>query len=159
MKQPPEHINERLFYLRRIFRPRAGVNRGLFDSIAWIDVVLLVILFIITQSATVKKPGLQVNLPVVQGVTGARYDAHVLTIPQDGVYFFRDQRVNWTILSDLLRESAKIATDGELVIEADESLTHGTLAGIYNLAMEAGWKRIVLATRIESRAIPEIIKP
>ena len=150
MNYPGEHIQDRIFNLRRRFRPRAGIARGLLDSTPWIDVMLLVILFVITQSATIKKPGLQVQLPVAQAVTGARYDAHVLTIPQEGVYYFGDQRVNWTILTDLLREAAIKNPESELVIEADENLTHRTLTGIYNLAADAGWQNIVIATRIES---------
>jgi len=151
MNERTNHMRDRLFHLRRQFRPRTGLARGLLDASPWIDVILLALLFVITQSATIKKPGLQVQLPVAIATSGARYDSHVLTVPQEGVYFFGDQRVNWTILSDRLREAATNYPDGELIIEADESLTHRTLTGIYNLAVDAGWQKIVLATRIDSR--------
>lgn len=143
-------LRDRLFHLRRQFRPLQRSAGGLLETAPWIDVVLLLLLFVITQSATLKKPGLQVNLPEARAATGARYDARVLTIPQDGVYFFADERVSWAALGDRLREAAEASPGGELVIEADESLSHGSLTGIYNLAVDTGWKRVVLATRLKT---------
>jgi len=141
---------ERLFHLSRQFRPRQRAAGGLLEIAPWIDVVLVMLLFFITQSATLKKPGLQVDLPYARPNTGARYDAHVLTVPQDGVFFFADQRVPWAMLGDRLRETVEREPGAELILEADASLSHRTLIGIYNLAVDAGWKHIVLATRMDA---------
>ncbi len=143
-------VREQLFYLRRRFRPQQRLAGGLLDSAPWIDMVLIVILFMITQTATLKKPGLQVNLPVARAATGAHYDAHVLTIPQEGTFFFADERVPWPVLGERLRRAASAHPDGELIIEADGSIRHHALTSIYNLAVDAGWKKVVLATRIDT---------
>jgi len=147
-KTPP--IKDRLFHLRSHFRPIQRTAGGLLETAPWVDVVLLVMLFVITQSATLKKPGLQVNLPTASAATGARYDAQVLTIPKEGVFFFDDERVSWAELTERLRMAAEQSPGLELIIEADESLSHKTLTGIYNIAVNAGWKQIVLATRMET---------
>jgi len=145
---PP--IKNRLFHLRSHFRPTQRSAGGLLETAPWVDVVLLFLLFVITQSATLKKPGLQVNLPVANSTAGARYDAQVLTIPREGVFFFDDERVSWAELTERLRKAAEQSPGLELIIEADESLSHKTLTRIYNIAVDAGWKQVVLATRMET---------
>jgi len=143
-------VRDQLFYFRRRFRQNQRLAGGLLDSAPWIDVVLLVILFMITQTATLKKPGLQVDLPVARAASGARYDAYVLTVPQDGTYFFADEKIPWPALAERLRRVSSEHPDAELIIESDGAVTHRSLTGIYNLAVDAGWKKIVLATRIDA---------
>ena len=150
MPTPANSIRDSLFNLKRQFRHHQRVQGVLLDIAPWVNIVLLIIFFIITQSATLKKPGLQVNLPVARATSGARYDSLVLTVPQEGVYFFADERVHWAVLADKLREAAKKTPDAELIIEADGSITHNALTGIYNLAVDAGWTKVVLATRIDA---------
>lgn len=146
----------RLFHLRREFRPQQRGAGGLLEVTPWIDVVLLLILFIIMQSATLKKPGLQVNLPSARATSGARYDAFVLTVPQEGIYYFSDERLPWVVLSERLGQAAIENPNKELIIEADETLSYRSLTTIYNLAVEAGWKHVFLATRLDraSRPLP-----
>lgn len=141
-------VRHRLFHLRRELRPRHRAAGGLLELSPWIDVVLLVLFFILTQTATLKKPGLQVNLPAARAASGARYDAHVLTIPQEGVYFFADERVPGALLAERLRQTAARNPGAELVIEADETIPYRSITAIYNQAVEAGWPQVVLATRI-----------
>ncbi len=143
-------VREQLFYLKRRFRPNQRLAGGLLDSSPWIDVVLLVILFMITQTATLKKPGLRVDLPIVRAASGARYDAQVLTVPREGTYFFADENIPWPALPERLRQAALNHPGGELIIEADGSVSHAAMSSIYNLAVEAGWSHVVVATRIEA---------
>jgi len=145
---------DRLFHLRRNFRPQLRGAGGLLEATPWVDVVLLLILFILMQSATLKKPGLHVNLPSAVVTSGARYDAFVLTVPQEGVYYFSDERLPWVILSERLRQAAVDHPGKELIIEADEMLTYGSLTAIYNLAIESGWKDVFLATRLDRISSP-----
>jgi biopolymer transport protein ExbD len=144
-------VRDQLFYFRRRFRQHQRMAGGLLDSAPWVDVVLLIILFMITQTATLKKPGLQVDLPVARVASGARYDAYVLTVPQDGTYFFADEKVPWPALTERLRQVAMKHPEAELIIESDGAVTHRALTGIYNLAVDAGWTKIVLATRIDAK--------
>jgi biopolymer transport protein ExbD len=147
-------MRERLFHLKPVFRPRYRVASGLLDVAPWIDTVLLSLVFFIAASATLKKPGLSLNLPTARAASGARYDAHVLSVPADGVYYFADQRVGWLLLGDHLREAATANPDAELVIEADGALSHERVTGLYDLAVDAGWKSIVMATRPGRAGVP-----
>ncbi len=146
-------IRERLFHLRPVFRQRQPLAGGLLDTTPWVDVILLIVLVFIVQTATLKKPGLQVDLPVAPPSAGARYDAHVLTVPREGVFYFGDERVTWVVLADRLRGAAAAVPNPELIIEADSAVSHGAMTMLYTLAVDAGWTKVVVATRLE-RALP-----
>ncbi|HMO52347.1 MAG TPA: biopolymer transporter ExbD [Kiritimatiellia bacterium] len=149
MSSEVQSVRERMFHLRPVFRSRRRLAGGWIETTPWIDAVLLVLVVFMTQTATLKKPGLQVDLPVARATTGARYDAHVLTVPQEGVYFFGDERVSWVILGDRLRDAAVESGGSELIIEADGAVSHRALIALYNLAVDAGWGNVVLASRVE----------
>jgi biopolymer transport protein ExbD len=148
MQPESKPTRERLFHLRPIFRPRQRVLGGMFVGVPWVDVILLVVFFMMTQTATLKKPGLKMDLPVVPTATGARYDAFVLTIARDGVFYLADERVHRSVLADRLAALAREHADAELIIEADGSVPHQALADVYSQAAEAGWTKIILATRL-----------
>jgi len=142
-------LRNELFHLRPTFRSRYRFTGGLLEVAPWIDVVLLFLLVLITLGATLKKPGLLVNLPVAKSASGVRYDAHVLTVPREGIYYFADQRVGWILLSERLREAASAYPGAELVLEVDGAVSHRAVTELYNVAADAGWTRIVLATRAD----------
>jgi biopolymer transport protein ExbD len=146
-------MRSQLFHLRPEFPERPKRSAGLLEVAPWLDVMMLLILLLLSFSLVIKKPGLVVNLPSVPAASGARYDAYVLTVPREGVFFFDDARVSPAILADRLRAVAMDAPGRELVIEADGAISHRAVSEIYNLAAAAGWSRIVLATRID--AAPE----
>lgn len=147
-------MRERLFHLQPVFPLRNRARGGLLEIAPWIDVVLLFVLVMITLSGTIRKPGLVVDLPVARSGAGARYDAFVLTAPGEEVFFFNDQKVKPAVLPDRLRETARRHPGAELIIEADRRLTHGAITELYDLAVAAGWSRVVMATRLESTASP-----
>lgn len=153
MKPSSTIIRDRLFHLRPVFRSRYAMAASLLEVAPWVDVVMLFILMLITATATLKKPGLMVDLPVAAATSGARYDAHVLTVPREDVFFFADQRVGRMVLEDRLREVAAREPGAELIIEADRTIAHGVVTELYNLAAAAGWSRIVLATRAGSSPV------
>ena len=64
---------ERLFYFRRRFHPTQRMLRGVFVPAPWLDVVLLVVLFFITQSSFVVQPGVSLELPVSPASGHERY--------------------------------------------------------------------------------------
>lgn len=143
-------MRSQLFHLRPEFPERPKTQAGLLEVAPWVDVILLLMLVVLAVSVSIQKPGLVVNLPSVPVASGARYDAYVLTVPREGVFYFDDERVSPAILSDRLRAVAATDSGRELIIEADGTISHRALGEIYNLAADAGWPRIVLATRIDA---------
>ncbi len=147
-----ETVPERLTAFRRTFQPLEKAPRGLLGVAPWVDFALLLLLVIVYQSAVVLRPGVRLELPPAPFADGIRPDALVLTVPQEGMYFFQDERLTLDGLQLALGRAAR-GPGGEagLIIEADRRITHGTLVALYNMAHAAGFRDIVLASRLEAR--------
>ena len=148
MSQTDKTITERIGYLRRRYRPHHRLFKGPIDVVPLVNVVLLFMLFFILQSPFVMRPGITVNLPTASFASGVPYGAMVVTISQEGIVFFNDERTTMEGLSSALSQSVYDHPDVSLVIEADGRVQHSTLVEVYNKAMAAGIKNVVLATRL-----------
>lgn len=138
---------ERLFYFRRRFNPSQRMLRGILVTAPWIDVTLLVVMFFITQSAFVVQPGVVLDLPVSPSTGFARYGDLVVTIPQEGMFFFNDERMTPDGLAAALARAARENPDRALIVEADSRIVHRTLVEVYDMAVAAGVRQVLLATR------------
>jgi biopolymer transport protein ExbD len=155
MQRTDHAIYDNLFRLRRRFVPRHRLRGALLDTASWVNVVLLVLMFFIGHAGFVLQPGIAVDLPAAPMTGGANYRSFVVTITQEGLIFYNDERVSFDgLAADLLRQAHRDA-DAALVIEADARVRHSDLVRIYNLAIAAGLQRVVLATRfLEPPATP-----
>lgn len=115
----------------------------------WINVLLLFILVLIQQSAAVLRPGVRLELPSAPFVDGIRPDALVLTIPQEGMFFFQDERLSFDGVALALERAVRANAGASVIIEADKRISYDTLVRIYSMARSAGVREIVLATRLE----------
>ena len=147
MYAPDEQLQERLFHFRRRFHPSQRRTRGLLVSAPWVDVVLLMLLFFITQSPFVVQPGVVVELPVSASEGYARFGDLVVAIPQEGMFFFNDERMSADGLANALGVAARDNPDRALIVEADQRIAHQTLVEVYNMAVSAGLRQVLLATR------------
>lgn len=148
MQAPSPALRDRLFYFRRRFHASHRTLRGLLTVAPWVDVVLLVLLFFMVSSSFVIQPGVVVNLPAAPLTGGVRYGSLVVTIPQEGMYFFNDERMTQDGLAGALARAAREQPDAALVVEADGRVAHATLVQVYTLAQNAGIRDVVLATRM-----------
>ena len=147
MHEPDDHLRARLFHFRRRFNPAQRRLRGLLIVSPWLDVLLLLLLFMVTQSSFVVQPGVVLELPLSESNGYARYGDLVVTIPQEGMFFFRDERMTLEGLGRALLQEARQDADRALIIEADQRITHHTLVEVYNMAVSAGLHQVLLATR------------
>jgi biopolymer transport protein ExbD len=142
---------ERLVTLPRRFRTRRPLARSPLAVIPLINVVLLLWLFSIVNSSFVLQPGIRMKLPAAPFTAGARYGTLVVTLTQEGLIFFNDERVNLDALSAVFAKSVSGKSPMPLLIEADGRIRYQTLVDIYNMATEAGFREVVLATRLPGR--------
>jgi biopolymer transport protein ExbD len=147
-----ETVPERLTAFRRTFRPLERAPSGLLGVAPWVDFALLLMMLFVYQSATALRPGVRLELPPAPFRDGIRPDALVLTVTQEGMYFFQDERMTLDGLQLALSRAARTyGEEAALIIEADQRITHGTLTVLYNMAHTAGFREIVLASRLEMR--------
>lgn len=140
----------RISKLRRKYRPENRIARGLVDVGPLVDVTLLVFLFFMVNSSFVVQPGIVVNLPDSPFAAGAHYSRLVVTISQEGLIFFNDERTTLEGLASSFRQAVHENPDATLIVEADGRVQHNTLVDIYNMAMDVGLEKVVLGTRVTS---------
>ncbi len=144
----PPSIFDKLSALRRRYRAQNRLAGGLFDVVPLVNVVLLLFLFFVVNSASVLQPGAVVNLPTSSFASGAPYGSLVVTVSQEGLVFFNDEQTTIEALEAAFTQAALDHPGAPLIIEADGRVQHSTLVQIYNMAMAGGIKEAVLATRL-----------
>ena len=144
MRIPDQSLQLQFRTVRRRFKGRYRRAVGPVEVTALLNVMMLAGMFHFASARFVLQPGVRVRLPEAPFADGAPYGARVLTLSQEGLVFFNDQHIAWDRL-----EAALARTTGEapLLIEADEGTAYGTLLEVYALAMKAGIREVVLATR------------
>jgi biopolymer transport protein ExbD len=150
MKATTGPLYERIIHMRRVFRKENRIANGLIDSAPFIDVVLLFFLFFHAGHLIVLQPGMTIDLPEAPFVSGADYQALILFVTQEGHFYVGDERTTLTGLDYHFARAVHGNPDARLLIEADRRVEYATLVDIYNKAMGAGIRRVVLGTRISS---------
>jgi biopolymer transport protein ExbD len=141
-------LYERISKLQRRYRPENRIARGLIDAAPLVDIALLVFIFFLAQAPFVLQPGIVVNLPDAEFTGGARYGNMVVTISQEGMFFFNDERTTREGLTSAFAQALHDNPGSTLIIEADSRVPNRTLVEIYDMAVEAGIREAVLATRV-----------
>ena len=149
-------VQDQLVYLRRRFRPRARPISRLVSVAPLVNLALLLFLFYVANSRFVLQPGIVVDLPVASFESGTQIGPMVVTVSQEGLVFFNDERTTLDGLEAAFAQAVHEHPGASLVIEADGRVQHNTLVNIYNMAMAAGIRQVALATRIQTAgpAIP-----
>ncbi len=150
MKTPYRPVSERISMLKRRYHPENRIAHGLIDAAPLADVALLIFIFFLARSPFVLQPGIVVDLPAAEFTSGTAYRGMVVTISQEGMIFFNDERTPHDGLASAFSQAIHENPDGVLIIEADSRVRNSTLVDIYNMAVAAGIKEAVLATRVSS---------
>jgi biopolymer transport protein ExbD len=148
MTQVQTPATERIRFLQRRFPPHRRVFCGPVDAVPFVNLVMLLMLFMILHSSFVLKPGITVNLPASSFASGAGLGAVVVTVSQEGMVFFNDERTTLEGLESAFSQAAFNRPGSTLVIEADGQVRYGTIVQIYNMAIAAGLQKVVMATRV-----------
>lgn len=131
----------------RRYKPKRRVFYGPINLIALINVVVLMAFFMLLHSDLVLRPGVTVQLPVVEFVSGSAYGSLVVTVTQEGLVFFNDEKIPVEKLSSALSQSLRSTGDYTLTIEADGQVPYNMVMRIINLALSVGVREINLAGR------------
>ncbi|MDZ4199585.1 MAG: biopolymer transporter ExbD [Kiritimatiellia bacterium] len=133
---------------QRRFRPNRRPLALHLEPAPWLDLIILVAFFTFTQSRIIRHPGLVVDLPTAAFSAGASMDARVVTVTQEQLVFFDEQRTTLDGLNSLFRQTAHINPETPILIEADQNISYGTLMSLYSKASAAGLRQVILSTRL-----------
>lgn len=149
----------------RHYRLENRLNNGLVTAAPWVNVALLVGMYLYFLAPNVLQPGVTVQLPDSPFSDGRHYGHNiaVLSLPMAGrsdreeLFFFDDQRYlgREPAGMDALRSALATAWTQKpnlpLVIEADRMVRHDTIVKLFDMAAEAGFREVNLATRPSER--------
>lgn len=129
--------------------PRAG-----FDFVPFLDAVLIVLFVALNTSLFVIAPGTRIRLPESPAMESSpRSPTAVLTVDQNELYFFGGRKLSSLSLQAHLNSFVKeVVHDGSgpveatLLIKADASLPSRSLFALMDMARQAGFTEIHLAS-------------
>jgi biopolymer transport protein ExbD len=122
------------------------------NLIPFIDVLLVIIIFLMLTTTYAKFSGLEINLPTADASKQNEQPNEVsVSVTQSGQVLVNKAplaAVSVQAISDALRRAAGEAKDPVIVINADAKATHQSVVDIMQAAQAAGYPRISFATAI-----------
>jgi biopolymer transport protein ExbD len=126
------------------------------NLIPFIDVLLVVLIFLMLSTTYSKFTELQLTLPVADTEAQRDYPKEVqVSVTSDGTYTVNKTPVlgiSLEALSIALTEAAKAGKDSVIIINADASAKHQAVITVMEAARRAGLTQITFATQSSATA-------
>jgi biopolymer transport protein ExbD len=137
------------------FRPRAKEEPEI-NLIPFIDVLLVVLIFLMLTTTYNKFTEMQLKLPVADTEAQRDYPREiVVAVSADGRYMVNRLPVDGRsadTLAPSLTEAAKAGKDSVVIISADATATHQSVITVMEAARRAGLSQITFATQTSAQA-------
>ena len=149
--------------LRQKYFPRSRLVQGLVSGAPWVNLVLLMVMFLALERRVLLQPGVVVDLPSAAFSDGSPPGLVAVILHASGmpdkpareIVFFEDERFftdsteQMENLRRALEKQLREKPEARLVILADRRVPHGTVVGVVNLARQAGLRSVNVAVRPE----------
>jgi biopolymer transport protein ExbD len=136
---------------------RRGRGEPEINLIPFIDVLLVVLIFLMLSTTYSKFTELQLTLPVADADVQRDYPKElIVAIGADGAYSINRQMLagrSVEIVSAALKESAIAGKDTVIIISADASARHQAVVTVMEAARRAGLNQITFATQATGNAV------
>lgn len=137
------------------FRPRAKDEPEI-NLIPFIDILLVVVIFLMLTTTYSKFTEMQLKLPVADTEAQRDYPKEVVVaVSADGRYMVNRQPVegrSTEVLAQSLAEAAKAGKDSVVIITADATATHQSVITVMEAARRVGLTQITFATQSSAQA-------
>ena len=137
------------------FRPRRQDEPEI-NLIPFIDVLLVVLIFLMLSTTYSKFTELQVKLPVADTDAQRNYPKElIVAVGADGSYSVNHSAItgrNVESLTMALTDGAKGGKDTVVIISADANAKHQSVISVMEAARRAGLNQITFATQSSSQA-------
>jgi biopolymer transport protein ExbD len=137
------------------FRPRAKEEPEI-NLIPFIDVLLVVLIFLMLSTTYSKFTELQLRLPVADADAQRDYPKEVIvTVSADGRYTVNRVPVEGRsveAMAQALVEGAKAGKDSVIIISADATAAHQSVITVMEAARRSGMNQITFATQPSGQA-------
>ena len=126
------------------------------NLIPFIDVLLVVLIFLVLSTTYSKFTELQIKLPIADAEHQRDYPKEVIVaVSSDGRYVVNKTAVQGRSLEALaaaLTDGAKAGKDSVIIISADASATHQSVITVMEAARRSGLTQITFATQSSAQA-------
>jgi biopolymer transport protein ExbD len=137
------------------FRPRKKEEPEI-NLIPFIDVLLVVLIFLMLSTTYSKYTELQLRLPVADADVQRDYPKEVIVgVSSDGKYVVQGAAVPGRSVEAValaLTEAAKAGKDSVVIISADAAATHQSVITVMEAARRSGLTQITFATQSSAHA-------
>ena len=126
------------------------------NLIPFIDVLLVVLIFLMLTTTYSKFTEMQLKLPVADADAQRDYPREVVVaVSSDGRYMVNRQQVagrSTDALATAIAEAAKAGKDTVIIISADATATHQSVITVMEAARRMGLTQITFATQSSAQA-------
>jgi len=129
------------------YRPQARIACGPPVLAPFVNLALLIMMVMLLHSYFVRQPAAAVSLPAAPFLNGASFRLLVVTVTQEGLVFFDDERIPLHELGAALARAIQERRIEAVTVEADARVPYGVIMRILNMATAAGLQRVNLAAR------------
>jgi biopolymer transport protein ExbD len=137
------------------FRPRAKEEPEI-NLIPFIDVLLVVLIFLMLTTTYSKFTEMQLRLPVADAEAQRDYPKEVVVaVSSDGRYMVNRQPVDGRsteVLAATLADAAKAGNETVIIISADATATHQSVITVMEAARRVGLTQVTFATQSSAAA-------
>lgn len=137
------------------FRPRSKEEPEI-NLIPFIDVLLVVLIFLMLTTTYSKFTEMQLKLPVADTEAQRDYPKEVIVaVSSDGRYMVNKQPVagrDTASMAQALAEAAKAGKDSVVIISADATATHQSVITVMEAARRIGLSQVTFATQSSAQA-------
>jgi biopolymer transport protein ExbD len=137
------------------FRPRPKDEPEI-NLIPFIDVLLVILIFLMLTTTYSKFTEMQLKLPVADTDAQRDYPKEVVVaVSADGRYMVNRQPVNGRgieAVATAIAEAAKAGKDSVIIISADATATHQSVITVMEAARRMGLTQITFATQSSAQA-------
>jgi biopolymer transport protein ExbD/biopolymer transport protein TolR len=126
---------------------RKPVEEPRIDLTPMVDVVFLLLIFFMISTTFVETPGISVKLPEASSQTIDREPKEIrIYLSREGDIFHRDRKISLDGFKALLAEHQSDAAQTTVLLLADQESRHGKVVTLMDLARDAGFVKLAIAT-------------
>ena len=117
------------------------------DMTPMVDVVFLLLIFFMISTTFVESPGISIKLPEASSQTVDREPKEIkIYLSSAGEIYYQDKEISLDDFRGLLAEHQSAADQTTVLLLADQESRHGKVVTLMDLARNAGFVKLAIAT-------------
>ena len=122
------------------------------DLTPMVDVVFLLLIFFMISTTFVESPGISIKLPEASSQTIDREPKELkVYLSREGDIYHQDRKISLDDYRGLLAEHQSEAETTTILLLADQESRHGKVVTLMDLARDAGFVKLAIATEQPQR--------